>query len=419
MRTSSTSALITFLAVVLIGFAGIEAPVQAQAPDLAWTSTPPVGEANNLRDSDDATIVENPLPEGLSFHVLGDLLKGLAAQKKAVTRGAHEIAIFRNAAPAVVLLRTKEASGSGVVLQNGLILTNRHVVEGVGVVQIFFKPTELSQSSQTAQTRLGRVQFVDPRRDLALIRPESLPANYKFLTITPQDEFEVGADVYAIGHPLGYTWTFTQGIISGVRTIDSEGQRYTAVQTQTPINPGNSGGPLLNANLEVVGINTWVRDISTVEKRQVGNEEFAIARPAQGLNFAVSAHDVRGFLGDIANGKYANLSLQLPSTPPGCSGQPVFNGRTKSNDASLKTFSLRCDNVVDAWELFPDDKSNPIKFYFDPDHIGKSSIVVQSNVTTGKWETSYWDFFRDGTFAVIGRHDDGKIRPTRFEFARS
>jgi hypothetical protein len=176
---------------------------------------------------------------------------------------------------------------------------------------------------------------------------------------------------------------------------------------------------LLNANLEVVGINTWVRDISTVEKRQVGNEEFAIARPAQGLNFAVSAHDVRGFLGDIANGKYANLSLQLPSTPPGCSGQPVFNGRTKSNDASLKTFSLRCDNVVDAWELFPDDKSNPIKFYFDPDHIGKSSIVVQSNVTTGKWETSYWDFFRDGTFAVIGRHDDGKIRPTRFEFARS
>jgi hypothetical protein len=237
--------------------------------------------------------------------------------------------------------------------------------------------------------------------------------------IAARDDFEVGADVYAIGHPLGYTWTFTQGIISGVRPIDSEGQHYTAVQTQTPINPGNSGGPLLNANLEVVGINTWGRDISTVEKQQVGNEEFAIARPAQGLNFAVSARDVRSFLSDVANGKYANLALQLPSTPPGCSGQLVFNGRTKSNYAGVKTFSLKCDNVVDAWELFPDDKSNPLQFHFDPDRSGKSSIIVRSNVTTGKWETSYWDFFRDRTFAVIGRHDDGKLRPTRFEFTRS
>jgi hypothetical protein len=210
-----------------------------------------------------------------------------------------------------------------------------------------------------------------------------------------------------------------QGIISGVRIIDSEGQHYTAVQTQTPINPGNSGGPLLNANPEVVGINTWVRDISTVERKQVGSEEFAIARPAQGLNFAVSARDVRDFLSDIANGKFANLALQLPSTPPGCSGQMVFNGRTKSDDAGLKAFSLRCDNMADAWELFPDDKSKPIQFHFDPDRTGKSSIIVRSNVATGKWETSYWDFFCDRTFAVIGRHDDGKLKPTRFEFTRS
>ena len=48
---------------------------------------------------------------------------------------------------------------------------------------------------------------------------------------------------------------------------------------------------------------------------------------------------------------------------------------------------------------------------------GKSAIIVFSNLSrTGSWETSYWDFFRDGTFALIGRHEDGKIRPTRFEF---
>jgi hypothetical protein len=144
-----------------------------------------------------------------------------------------------------------------------------------------------------------------------------------------------------------------------------------------------------------------------------------IARPAQGLNFAVSAHDLRGFVSDVANGKFSNLALQMPSTPPGCSGQIVFNGRTKLNDAGLKAFSLKCDNQADAWELFPDDKSKPIEFHLDPDRSGKSSIIVFSNTRTGKWDFSLWDFFRDQSFAVIGRHDDGRIQPSRFEFARS
>jgi len=67
----------------------------------------------------------------------------------------------------------------------------------------------------------------------------------------------------------------------------------------------------------------------------------------------------------------------------------------------------------------PDDKTKPIRFIFDPERTGKSSIIVLSNPKTGKWETSLWDLFRDNTYAVIGRHDDGQLRPTRFEFAHS
>ena len=173
--------------------------------------------------------VESPVLEGSSFAMLGDVIKGFAAPDGNVRRGAKEILIFRQSAPAVVLIKTKEGRGSGVILPSGRVLTNRHVVEGIGAVQLFFKPVELSNSRQTGEVRTGKVQFVDPKRDLAIIVPELLPSNYKSLRVAPRDDLDVGADVYAIGHPLGYTWTFTQGIVSGMRRIENEKQDYTAI----------------------------------------------------------------------------------------------------------------------------------------------------------------------------------------------
>lgn len=398
---------------------GVEFPSKVFAQDRSVaTKMPALGEAVTTEQPTSTSFPGNPISDGLSFDTLADLLKHFAKQGKAVTRGAREIAIFRKAAPAVVLLRTKEAIGSGVMLADGSILTNRHVVEGIGRVQIFFKPNGRGSKGFATETRIGTVKFVDPKRDLAIIVPESLPIGFKSLKISAQNDFEIGADVYAIGHPLGYTWTFTQGIISGIRTIDTNNQHYMAIQTQTPINPGNSGGPLLNSQMEVIGINTWARDISEIEKKKVAGEDLAITRPAQGLNFAVSAPDLRSFISDTANGKIRNLALHMPQPPSGCRVEVIFSGRTKSNDASIKTFSLRCDRKIDAWEIFPDDKAKAIQFHLDPDRTGHSSIIVFSNPATGKWKTSLWDFFRDRTFAVTGRHDDGKIQPTKFEYTR-
>jgi S1-C subfamily serine protease len=392
-------------------------PAHTQALNLSWTTAPSPDEVAAFEKSSQADVPENPLPNGMSLQGLGDVIKAMASRDSVVFRGAKEVALFQSAAPAVVLVKTSDGRGSGVVLENGLVLTNRHVVEGVGAAEIFFKPTTLSENTSSMEMRIGRVKAVDLQRDLAVLSLDSLPTNFKFLKITNQGNFDVGSDVYAIGHPLGYFWTFTQGIISGVRLIDTETEHYTAIQTQTPINPGNSGGPLLNAAGEVVGINTWAR--LQLTKNQLRGEDIMISEPTQGLNFAVSAPDLRGFLADVSSGKFAPLALKIPSTTEGCSGQILSNGRAKSNDALLKTFSLKCDRVADAWEVFPDDKSKPTQFHFDPNRRGKSSIVVFSDPATGKWETSYWDFFQDQSFAVIGRHEDGKLRPTRFEFARS
>ncbi len=406
-----------FSATLILGVAtaAISHAQSFSKPKLIITTFPEAGQATPADNSQ--TIDLNPLAEGASFDGLGKVLKEFA-QVTSNRRGAQEIALYKQASPAVVLLKTKEGSGSGVVLQNGLILTNRHVVEGVGTVQIFFKPTDMAQSAQSTEFRLGKVSVVDKSRDLALISPNDMPTNFQSLKISTRDDLEVGADVFAIGHPLGYSWTFTQGVVSGIRKIDSDNESYTAVQTQTPINPGNSGGPLLNTNAEVVGINTWVRDISSVKKMDVAGEPVVVARPAQGLNFAVSAKDIRSFLTDVQSGKIANLPLQMPAIS-GCSWQLMFNGRTKADDAGLKTFSSRCDGKADAWEIFPDDKSKSVQLHYDVERSGKSTIVVLSNAATGKWEMSLWDFFRDETFAVVGHHDDGKIKPTRFEFLRS
>jgi hypothetical protein len=156
----------------------------------------------------------------------------------------------------------------------------------------------------------------------------------------------------------------------------------------------------------------WCRPPRTGRQRMV---PASLTARETGASFS---KDIRSFLSDAATGKLANLPLQIPVSS-GCSWKLVFSGRTKTNDAGLKTFSSRCDGIADAWELFPDDKTKSVQLYFDPEHSGKSTVVIVANAKTGKWETSLWDFFHDQTFAVVGHHDDGSIKPTRFEFLRS
>jgi serine protease DegQ len=148
----------------------------------------------------------------------------------------------------VVTVEVDGGTGSGVVYrEDGLILTNEHVVRGHEDVQISF-----ADGQQVA----GTVKAVDAVTDVALVQAErkDLPAA-RFQTDLPR----VGSLAVVIGSPLGFENTVTAGIISGLhREIPgsaSQGQSLVdLIQTDAAISPGNSGGAVVDAEGEVIGI---------------------------------------------------------------------------------------------------------------------------------------------------------------------
>ena len=148
----------------------------------------------------------------------------------------------------------ERGQGSGVIIdQNGLILTNAHVVERVDLVSI-----TLADGTNFD----GKVLGSDSITDLALVQIEE-EIDSKVAPLGDSEKLEVGDWAIALGTPYGLEKTVTLGIISSLhRDINSLGfsdKRLDLIQTDAAINPGNSGGPLVNSNGEVIGINTLVR----------------------------------------------------------------------------------------------------------------------------------------------------------------
>ena len=164
--------------------------------------------------------------------------------------------VVRQVLPSVVLIRTPDGLGSGVVLdRSGNIVTNAHVAGNATKFQV--------QVAGDTSPRTARLVGAYPPDDLAVIRADD-PSGLQPATFGDSDRVQAGDVVLAIGNPLGLSGSVTQGIISATdRAVTEPAAQGSAaatlpgaIQTSAPINPGNSGGALVSASGQVIGIPT-------------------------------------------------------------------------------------------------------------------------------------------------------------------
>jgi S1-C subfamily serine protease len=148
------------------------------------------------------------------------------------------------------------ATGSGFVIDHdGHILTNAHVVEGATNIQVTLGRSDNSQPVP------AEVVGKDPSTDIAVLKV-NVPADQLHpLSLGNSADTEVGNPVVAIGNPFGLDRTVTSGIVSALQRQIKAPNGFTidnVIQTDAAINPGNSGGPLIDANGQVIGINSQI-----------------------------------------------------------------------------------------------------------------------------------------------------------------
>jgi len=238
----------------------------------------------------------------------------------------------------------REAQGSGIILSDGYILTNNHVVAGADEITIRLHDQRVLDAVLVGGDELS---------DLALLKvdDDDLPA----VDIGNSEKLRVGEWVMAIGTPFGFDHSVTSGIVSAKGRSLSNDNYVPFIQTDVAINPGNSGGPLFNLEGELVGIN------SQIYSRTGGFMGLSFAIPANIAMDVVkqlkaNGEVARGWLGvvihDVSRNLARSLGLDKPtgaivakvlgSGPAGQGGIKVedvilrFNGRDIVGSSSLR-----------------------------------------------------------------------------------
>ena len=256
--------------------------------------------------------------------------------------------IAEKALSATVLLVMEDSNGqplsigSGFFVRSGQIATNLHVLEGAarGYAKLV---------SQKTKHDIEGIMAVDAARDLVILKIPAL--RVPPLSLGNSDMVRVGESVYAAGNPRGLEGTFSQGIISSIRSVGMD----KLLQITAPISPGSSGGPVLNGRGQVIGVSV------------------ATFRNGQNLNFAIPSNYLKALVAKVGQAKpltqarQPNSQRSILNDLGGRSAEGVIGGKFlwDLNTGGLYSFSLRNrlrQNVRDVYcfVIFFDEQNEPI-----------------------------------------------------------
>ena len=332
----------------------------------------------NLRDKD----YLNTLAASLS-------VPGSLAKSRILTRGSVGNNIYKNYVNSVVYIGNPEGEsvGAGFLIdQPGIILTNWHVTKKATDVLVWLLPNDDIPSEETLFTKLtplfGTVMAENKKEDLAIVKVGNFPNNITPVKVGNNNNIGIGDKVYAIGHPGGFPWTFSEGTINQIRknfkwsyNKDDE-HEATLIQIQTPINPGNSGGPLFSDKGELIGVNT-------------------LKGGGENLNFAVAVDHAINFL---------KKNSYIKTTNP---AEIIM----KKDYPKAKTQDYNKNGVIDTWYLDTNNNDKIDQAFVDDNEDGFIEAILIDENENGIWELQLMDDDLDGNAnrAIFDENEDKKI----------
>ena len=317
-----------------------------------------------------------------------ELDKTLDEKKKIKFRGSAK-QIYKNFSKSVFYLYNPDAKATGtgfLVDDSGLVLSNWHVAEKATNMFIWTLPEGGDKSVKFLFEKqdyyMASVIATNKKQDLALIKVSGLPKSIKSVTLGSDDQVEVGDNVYAIGHPISYPWTFSAGMVSQVRenfewdTDDTFTHMANVIQMQTPISTGNSGGPLFSSEGKVVGVNT------------LGETQ------GQNINFAVAVNQVKQFIKD--NPYVAKVN--------------PLNAAMKKKFPKAITQDYNNNGTIDTWYIDTDNNGKVDRALIDDNEDGKVEAVLFDENENEIWESTKVDKDQNGTtdYILFDKDEDGK-----------
>jgi S1-C subfamily serine protease len=318
--------------------------------------------------------------------------------------------IFEKFANSVVYIENQKDRGTGsgfVINHKGLkIITNWHVVETAKDVTICLRTDDLNKVCDT-DYYTGKVIKKNKRKDLAMIEVKGLPSSIKPVVYGKYKDVKIGQTAFAIGHPEGLVWTFTNGMISQKRpehnwSYKSSRHKAKTIQIQVPINPGNSGGPLFNKDQKLIGVNTFTSE-------------------GENLNFAIAVDDLIEFINEVEQKEIDSKYIQKKKK-----GNTWIQKKSDKNKKSgisqkypdAKEVDMNENGIIDGWML--DENKNGIyeKIFVDLNEDGIIEAIGYDENENKYIELILYDIDLDGNAdeAEYDENDDGSMDVIAYDY---